>query len=674
MKYRPEIDGLRTIAVISVIIYHAEFTQGSGFFLEGGFFGVDIFFVISGFLITTLIINEYRTTDRFSIKTFYERRARRILPALLAVMLASLPFGWKYLLPDQLIDFSKSQIASLLFSSNFYWFGSLQEYGAESGLLKPFLHTWSLAIEEQFYIFFPLFFVSIYRWRKSRHTMTLLVGGFLLSLLFAEWITPRNTSFSFYMLPSRLWELLAGSILANILHFHPQKNNDTLLNRAMPIVGLSLIAYSLFLTGLDSSHLNHPGFVTLIPVIGAVLIIWFTNGTDLISKVLANKLFVNIGLISYSLYLWHYPIFAFGRVMDSSPSTSSKLGWILLTFSFSITTYLLIEQPFRNKKVVSVKTLMASVFLFTIAVGGTSFYWLQNDGFENRLGYLNTIIRPSMPIWATLDGENCHSGGGGREKFDVVESCVFNYYPGQKYLISIGDSHAARLSENLRILAKKNGLNYIQITNAGCPHILGYGTPHCKERADQILPYLESFPNATIIYSARIPLYIEQSLFDNQEGEQESNYRSVDKEQVIADYPERSDMLLETLNGWKNAGYTLVIVYPIPEQGYRVHNKLFMVRPIIQSDDQLPDLSTSYSVFRERTKNSYNALDRVIGDRIFRVYPETLFCDSEVDRCFASKGSKIFFASDNHVSSLGSSLIVEEIARELELDVPIWGY
>lgn len=359
MKYRPEIDGLRTIAVISVIVYHAEFAHRNGFFLEGGFFGVDVFFVISGFLITMLIINEYQSTSRFSIKNFYERRARRLLPALLTVMMVSLPFAWKYLLPDQLIDFSKSQIASLLFGSNFYWFVSLQEYGAESGHLKPFLHTWSLAVEEQFYLFFPLFFVGIYRWRKSRYTMTLLTSVSFLSFLFAEWITPRNTSFSFYMLPSRFWELLAGSILAYILYLHPRKDNDTLLNGTMSIVGLSLIVYAVFLTGFDLNNLNHPGFVTLMPVIGTVLIIWFANGKDLISKVLANKLFVNIGLISYSLYLWHYPIFAFGRIIDSTPSIYTKSVWILLTLFLSITTYLLIEQPFRNRKMVSLSNTFA---------------------------------------------------------------------------------------------------------------------------------------------------------------------------------------------------------------------------------------------------------------------------------------------------------------------------
>lgn len=675
MKYRPEIDGLRAIAVISVILYHAEFPHGDAYFLAGGLFGVDIFFVISGFLITSLIINEYQTTGRFSIKNFYERRARRLLPALLTITLISLPYAWKYLLPDQLIDFSKSQIASLLFGSNFYWLNTLQKYGAESGLLKPFLHTWSLAVEEQFYIFFPLLFAGIYYWRKSRYTTALLTAGFVFSLLLAEWLTPRNPSFSFYMLPGRFWELLAGSILANILQLHPQEHNNTLFNKTMPIVGLSLIGYSISLTGSKLNNLHHPGFATLIPVTGAILIIWFCNGRDPISRALANKLVVNIGLISYSLYLWHYPIFAFGRIIDSTPSIHNKLGWILVTFFTSTTTFLLIEQPFRNRKVVPLRTLIISIILLITATGATSFYWIQNDGFESRLGYLNTVIKPSKVVWVTLNGENCHSGGSGRiPEISVSDSCVFEYHPGQKYLVSIGDSHSAMLSENLKILARENGLNFIEITNAGCPHILDYGTPLCKERANQVLPYLENFPNSIIVYSARIPFYMEQSLFDNKEGDQESNYTPVDEKKVIADYPERSKMLLKTLNGWKNAGHTLVIVYPVPEQGYDVPKKLFAMRPFIQNEDQLPDLSTSYSVYRERTKKSYETLDLVTGANIIRVYPEYLFCDKVADRCFASNARKIFFASDNHVSPLGSSYIVEEIARKLGLEVPDWGY
>ena len=236
IKYRPEIDGLRTIAVLAVIIYHAEFTLGEGHYLEGGFLGVDVFFVISGFLITSLIMSEYEKTGRFSITNFYERRTRRLLPALLTVMLVSLPFAWQFLLPTQLIDFSRSLLASLLFGSNFYWDWTLQEYGAESALLKPFLHTWSLAVEEQYYIVYPLILIAIYRLCRN-HTIVILTAGLLLSLQFAEWMTPRDASFSFYMLPSRFWELLAGGLLANILQCHPQKEKVARLNRTMPSLG-----------------------------------------------------------------------------------------------------------------------------------------------------------------------------------------------------------------------------------------------------------------------------------------------------------------------------------------------------------------------------------------------------------------------------------------------------
>ena len=162
IKYRPDIDGLRTIAVVSVMLYHAKITVAGGHFLPGGYLGVDIFFVISGYLITTLLMTELDRTGQLSILNFYERRVRRLLPALLVVMLASLPFAWRFLLPDQLIDFSKSLVYSLLFASNFYWDHSLQQYGAESALYKPFLHTWSLAVEEQYYIVFPLLLFCIF--------------------------------------------------------------------------------------------------------------------------------------------------------------------------------------------------------------------------------------------------------------------------------------------------------------------------------------------------------------------------------------------------------------------------------------------------------------------------------------------------------------------------------
>ena len=450
LKYRPEIDGLRTIAVVAVIIYHAEFAFGSGYLLKGGFLGVDVFFVISGFLITSLIMSEVHRTGRFSYANFYERRARRLLPALLTVMLVTLPFAWEYLVPTRLVDFSKSLIASLLFSSNFYWYETLREYGTESALLRPFLHTWSLAVEEQYYIIFPLILMGIYRWCKSR-TMLILTVCFFLSLLFAEWGTVGHSSFTFYMLPSRFWELIAGSLLANYLHRHPRNNNDALINRIMPPVGLLLILYSVSFTGFDSSH---PGFVTLPPVAGTVLIIWFASKEDLVTKLLSSKLFVGVGLISYSLYLWHYPIFAFGRVNDINASSGDKLWWILLTIIMSVATYILIEKPFRRRQITSLKTLTGSLLVAIAIVAAYSFYAIGNDGVKERFPKLiemygknefdNMVLQ--IDSWTVL-GELAGAHGLERSWGQIPSAFEMNYLwfsnsPATRKILIVGDSHS----------------------------------------------------------------------------------------------------------------------------------------------------------------------------------------------------------------------------------------
>ena len=212
LSYRPEIDGLRAIAVGAVILYHAQITIFGQQSFKGGFIGVDIFFVISGYLITSIILKELVNTGSFSFKHFYERRIRRILPALLFVMLVSLPFAWIYLLPSSFIDFSKSILYSLGFSSNFYFWYSGQQYGAESGMLKPFLHTWSLSVEEQFYILFPIVLLIIFKFFR-KYLIHILIIGFIVSLGLAEWTSRNYPSASFYFLHTRMWELLSGSIL-----------------------------------------------------------------------------------------------------------------------------------------------------------------------------------------------------------------------------------------------------------------------------------------------------------------------------------------------------------------------------------------------------------------------------------------------------------------------------
>ena len=256
IKYRPEIDGLRAIAVGAVILYHAQINISGYNIFKGGFIGVDVFFVISGYLISSIILKELISNGSFSFKHFYERRVRRILPALLFLMLVSLPFAWLFLLPNSLIDFSKSILYSLIFSSNFYFHYSGQIYGAEDGLLKPYLHTWSLSVEEQFYVLFPIILLLLFKWLRN-HFIYILIFGFIISLGLAEWTSKNYPSRSFYFIHTRMWELLAGSILAyfEIIKGHRSKNQ--LLNLVLPTIGLVLISHSII---FFDSKIFHPSF------------------------------------------------------------------------------------------------------------------------------------------------------------------------------------------------------------------------------------------------------------------------------------------------------------------------------------------------------------------------------------------------------------------------------
>jgi peptidoglycan/LPS O-acetylase OafA/YrhL len=312
ITYRPEIDGLRAIAVGAVILYHSQITIFGHQPFKGGFIGVDIFFVISGYLITSIILKELLINGSFSFKHFYERRIRRILPALIFVMLVSLPFAWIYLLPSSFVDFSKSILYSLGFSSNFYFHYSGQQYGALDGLFKPFLHTWSLSVEEQYYIIFPIVLLIVFKYFR-KYIIHILILSFIISLGLADWGSRNHPTFNFYVLPTRVWELLAGSILAYFEITKGHRSKHQTLNLILPTIGLLLIGHSIL---FFNNKMFHPSFYTLSPIIGVCLIIWFSHKDELVIKILSTKLFVGIGLISYSLYLWHYPIFALSRTLE----------------------------------------------------------------------------------------------------------------------------------------------------------------------------------------------------------------------------------------------------------------------------------------------------------------------------------------------------------------------
>ena len=429
--YRPEIDGLRAIAVVAVIFYHAQLTIFDQQPFKGGFIGVDIFFVISGYLITSIILKELVETGSISFKYFYERRIRRILPVLLLVMLVSLPFAWMYLLPYDFVDFSKSILYSLGFISNFYFHYSGQIYGATDGLFRPFLHTWSLSVEEQFYILFPIVLLITFKYFK-KYLVHFLILGLIVSLGLAEWTSRNYPSTSFYFLHTRMWELLAGSILAYFEIKQGYRSKHKKLNLILPSIGLFFIILTIVFFKL---HFPHPSLYSLPAILGVCFIIWFSNSNEIVTRLLSTKLFVQIGLISYSLYLWHYPIFAFASVNDFFQETTiSKILLILITFFLSVFSYNYIERPFRNKKLSFKKNLIyLSILIITLFVFNMKI--IQEKGFKTRFNYLKKINQNYNPDNIFLKQSRMRNIQTNLNDFNTKE---FN-------VIIIGDSHGENL-------------------------------------------------------------------------------------------------------------------------------------------------------------------------------------------------------------------------------------
>lgn len=352
LSYRAEIDGLRAIAVVSVILYHAEFAFLDRIWVQGGFLGVDIFFVISGYLITRIILPEIFATGRLDFIKFYERRARRILPMLFLVIFASMPFAYLHLLPSDFTDYAESILYAVFFASNVFFYAGSTEYGADSALLQPFLHTWSLGVEEQFYILLPILAAVLARYFRSLMPLCLLVLS-LISLGFAQTIADTHPQLNFYLLFSRFWELAAGSLLA-MHELHNSRQTRPLQKKFLPILGLGMILMAIV---LFDENTPHPGLYTLLPVIGTVLVIRFASPADWGGRVLSSKPFVWVGLVSYSAYLWHFLTFAIARNISLEPSNFDKFEWILLTIALSLASYFLVERVFRSRALISIRVL-----------------------------------------------------------------------------------------------------------------------------------------------------------------------------------------------------------------------------------------------------------------------------------------------------------------------------
>lgn len=668
LTYRPEIDGLRSIAVISVILYHAGIVLFDLRIFEGGFIGVDIFFVISGYLITSVILKELKETGSFSFKYFYERRIRRILPALLFVMFMSMPLAWMYLLPSGFIDFSKSILYSLGFSSNFYFNYTDQIYGAENGLLKPFLHTWSLSVEEQYYIIFPIFLLITFKYFK-KYLSSILILGFLISLIMADWGSKNYPSTTFYFLHTRMWELIIGSILAYYEIFKDTKKfkQKFKVSLILPSLGVILVGYSML---FFNDKMFHPSFYTLAPIIGVCLIIFFSHKDELITKILSTKLFVGVGLISYSLYLWHYPIFAFSRIIEfTSGSLEKKIILGIVIFILSIFSYFFIERPARNKNY-KFKTILIFIFLFLFFLIFTNSAIITKNGYAKRIPQMlqNTFVA-SATLFKEQNKKNC---------INEIGRCTFNSSSDKKVYI-VGDSHVAALFLDLKERIVRKGYSFVTSNFGDCLYFPGFNIINKKTNKidkncnDSYFSQLEKEfgknDNSIIIFGGRFPLYLTNTYFDNKEGRSEGGEWGSKFISTSSSFKTIQSSFSKSVNKLSKKN-KIILIYPIPEAGWHVPRKIlsqnskYLISP---ERFQLEYISTSFKVYKERAKSSFKLLDSIQGDNIYRVYPSELFCDTFIkDRCATHDDKNSFYLDDDHPSIKGAEMINNLIIEKIQ--------
>ncbi len=471
-QYRPEIDGLRALAIVPVVVYHAGV---SGF--GGGYVGVDVFFVISGYLITSIILAE-KSVGKFTMSGFYERRARRILPALFFLMIAGIPFAWFWMTPHHLKGYAQSMVATSVFLPNIYFFLKSSYFDIDADE-KPLLHTWSLGVEEQYYLTFPLFVILAWRWGLIRFAWVVAIVA-LSSLGVSEWASRAYPVANFYLAPTRAWELSLGSLLAVFQALGVRSCLvPSMRRKLLEFAGIVLIVAPVFV--YDHST-RFPGAWALPPTVGAALIICFADETTLIGRLLACTPVRAIGLISYSLYLWHQPVFAFARLYGTEAlSPKLILALIVLSMALAFFSWRFIEQPLRDRRRFSRRrifglALAGSVFFVALGLAGH-----LADGFPNRLSpdQLEIFAFADDPATQSkaFPGKNCFLAP--EQDASAFGPCTEGADAGGRVAYLWGDSHAAHLYSGL---SKRLGSEYrlTTLTSGACPPLLNYGRSACR--------------------------------------------------------------------------------------------------------------------------------------------------------------------------------------------------
>jgi peptidoglycan/LPS O-acetylase OafA/YrhL len=630
-KYRPDIDGLRAIAVLSVVIYHA-FPET----LKAGFMGVDIFFVISGYLISSII---FENIDRasFSFGQFYGRRIKRIFPALTLVLLSCLVFGWFGLLGDEFKQLGKHMAAGAGFVSNFFlWQES--GYFNNAAETKPLLHLWSLAIEEQFYIFWPL--IVWLTWKRKWLFLFTFVGLGIASFAYNAYLIRLDPTATFFSPATRIWELLGGVLLAYI-RVRPSVWQPS--QRQLQIastVGVVLLAFGLY--RIDRGR-PYPGTWALLPILGSFCLIYAGPTAWFNRFVLSNRVLVWVGLISFPLYLWHWPILSFMRVIESeAPSAHFRNLAVLASFILAWMTYYFVEKPIRSGGKNSLKIVVLASLVTTLGVAGWFVY--QNNGVPNR----QAAQADGVNVW-----DNYAFAGTCKSITHAVEEddwCNMGNAPSKPpTTLLIGDSVGNNYAPMLNSYAADNASSdfvFKQLGRGLCHGLPEIGYDNCKKLVAAGDAYIAKTPSIhTIIMAANWPLY-----FD---GFERLGATPVNPQQFKAAFEAR-------VFHYQSLGKRVIVILAPP---VGVSPRACIVRPI-----RLTDRANCVMAFKDAVTNdgSYRRYfaEFLTKNKVQTFDPFKYMCDGAT--CKVTDGVRIYYLDHEHFSIFGGQFLAKVAGDELK--------
>ncbi|WP_413287810.1 acyltransferase family protein [Bdellovibrio sp. HCB337] len=636
-NYRSDIDGLRAFAVLAVLFFH--------FFphhLKGGFAGVDVFFVISGYLVTGILYSNIQE-EKFSFKEFYFKRVRRLFPSLIAVLVVCCMAGSLLLVADEFANFGKQLFSSALFSTNFVLF-SESGYFDRSSDLKPLLHIWSLSIEEQFYIFWP--FLIYFLGKNKKVLIYSLLGITIVSLGLNLGLTKNHQAFSFYLLPTRLWELAIGGLLIFVKPAEVQGRIRSVLSLA----GFGLILFSFYILNQNKQF---PGWWVLLPVLGTCLVI-IAGESSIVNKMISDKRIVYIGLISYPLYLWHWPLISYAHIVTSgSVGLTTKIVLLIASLILAVLSYEYLEKPL--KAITLSFRSIAKMVTPLVVLGLVGFSVWSMNGVPTRFKRLEAARVSKEAFKAGKDSEN---GRICNEKVMEIEMCSISDATRPPTVILIGDSHASHLYPGLKKYFDSIGENLLLLGRSGTSPLMNVVSKRNPETTlDDVFEYIQKTKSIhTVVLSAFWGNYFEEA------GVQLASfkYKNLIQDKLNPGVEKQEDVFNKafsrTLENLAKMQKKAIFFHDIPSLPFPLDSCL--PRPFVNKLATCQFSEEAERIKQEGYRKAVEpALAKALNVKVFD--PMSFLC--EQGRCPITRDNTIMYSDDFHLSIDGAVMLMDKL-------------